>query len=134
MLEELKQGVIRVIHHNAVIMYNPIFPVPKSDGQRKVTDWSKLNDGQKDVHFKMEGPEQLILLAQRGDYATSLDFKSAFNHLIVNEALQLYLRFAFQVTSDAHRAMPLEATHAPGFSTKALSYPVAFIRRHPPNR
>jgi hypothetical protein len=69
--------------------YNPIFSVPRSDGQRKVTVCRKLNDGQKDVPFKMEGPEQLILLAERGDYATSLDYKSAFNYLIVNEALQL---------------------------------------------
>jgi hypothetical protein len=50
--EELKQGVIRVINHKAVMMYNPIFPVPKSDGQRKVTDCRHLNEEQKDIHFK----------------------------------------------------------------------------------
>jgi hypothetical protein len=64
-LEELKQGVIRVIHHNAVMMYNPIVPVRKSGSQRKITDCRHLNSEQKDMYFKMEGPEQLTLDAQK---------------------------------------------------------------------
>jgi hypothetical protein len=129
--EELKQRVIRVINHSAVKMYNPIFPVPKSDGsQRKVTDCRNLNDEQKDILFKMEGPEQVIQMAQRGDFATSLDLSSAFNHLLVSEELQPFLCFSFQGTSYAYRGMPFGAKHAPRLFTKALSYPIAFIRRH----
>jgi hypothetical protein len=78
----------------------------------------------------MRGSEQLILLAERVDYATSLDLKSAFNHRIVSEAFQPLLCFAFQGTLYAYRAMPLGAKYAPRLFTKAFFHLMAFIRRH----
>jgi hypothetical protein len=106
-----------------VKLYNPTFPVPKkgSEEWRKVRDLRILNSYQKDIHFKMEGPEDLIHVARRYDFATSLDLSNAFNHLIVPEDLQPYLYFAFKGTSYAYRCMPFGAKHAPRLFTKALS-------------
>jgi hypothetical protein len=130
--EELDQKLIRIVHHNFVKLYNPSFPVPKkgSDSWRKVLDLRVLNLFQKDIHFKMEGPEDLIQMARKDDYATSLDLKNAFNHLIVHEDLQPYLCFAFRGVSYAYRCMPFGAKHAPRLFTKALSYAIAFIRQN----
>ena len=129
--EELDQRIVVQVHHSAVLLYNPSFVVPKPNGKwRKVLDCRILNFFQKDIHFKMEGPEDIITMAQQNDWATSLDLKNAFNHLRVQKASRPYLAFRFRGKSYMYRAMPFGAKHAPRLFTKALSFAIAFIRRH----
>jgi hypothetical protein len=83
---------------------------------------------QKDIHFKMESPEDIISTAQLNDFAISLDLSSAFNHLIVHPSLRPYLAFAFKGRTYTYQAMPFGAKHAPRLLTKALSHAILFIR------
>ena len=76
----------------------------------------------------MENMEDVIRIALKDDFATSLDLKSAFNHLIVNSELRPYLAFAFRGKSYCYRAMPFGAKHAPRLFTKALSFAIRFAR------
>jgi hypothetical protein len=68
-MAELDQKIIKIVHHNFVKLYNPTFPTPKkgSENWRKVLDLRTLDEYQKDIHFKMEGPEDLIHMARKND-------------------------------------------------------------------
>jgi hypothetical protein len=44
MPEELRQRAVRVINHIAMMMYNHIFIVPRSGGQRKATELLHTNE------------------------------------------------------------------------------------------
>jgi hypothetical protein len=126
--EQINQAIIFQVHHNFVAHYNPSFLVPKGIDWRMVLDCQILNMLLRIIHFKMEGPENLIQLAQENDFATSLDIKSAFNHIPVHPSFQPFLCFSFQNNAYAYRAMPFGVKDAPRLFTKALSYPIAFIR------
>jgi hypothetical protein len=136
--EELAQKIVQKVNHAYVRCYNHSFAVLKpSRGDlsappkyRKVLDARLVNFFQKNIHFKMEGPEDIFALALIGDWATSLDLKSAFNHLIVHKDLRPFLGFAFRGQSYVYRAMPFGTKHAQRLFTKALSFAAAFIRRH----
>jgi hypothetical protein len=129
--EELDQDVIVQVHHSAVRLYNPIFPVPKPGNKwRKILDNTALCNLQKDIHYKMENEENIISMALPNDWATSLDLKSAFNHLLVQEDVRPYLAFSFRGKSYWYRAMPFGAKHAPRLFTKAFSYAIQFIRQN----
>jgi hypothetical protein len=66
----------------------------------------------------------------KGDWTTSLDLKSAFNHMLVNEAFIPYLAFRHRGRYYAHAAMPFGARHSPRVFTRALGYTMAYIRVH----
>jgi hypothetical protein len=127
--EEIAQNIVVQIHHNAVRFYNKTHVVPKKGNKwRKVLNCQIVNSFQKDIHFKMEGPEDIIRMAQRFDWASLIDLKNAFNHLIVHPSLQPFLSFSFRGKSYMYRAMPFGAKHAPRLFTKALSFAIMFIR------
>ena len=129
--KEIQEKIVITFDHSRVRLYNPTFPVPKPNGKwRKVLNNKVLCALQKDIHFKMESPEDIISTAQLNDFATSLDLSNAFNHLIVHPSLRPYLAFAFKGRTYTYRAMPFGAKHAPRLFTKALSYAISFIRRH----
>jgi hypothetical protein len=59
--------------------------VPQKGGKRrKVVDCRMVNGQQVFMHFRMDGPEVVQVIALSGDWATSLDIKSAFNHMRVS--------------------------------------------------
>jgi hypothetical protein len=43
------------------------------------------------IHFRVDGPEVVQQIAQPEDWATSLDIKSAFNHMRVSEEFRPFL-------------------------------------------
>jgi hypothetical protein len=82
------------------------------------------------IHFTMDGPQTVQKLARRGDWATSLDLKSAFNHLRVNESLRPFLCFAYHGQCYAYQAVPFGARHSTRYFTEALGYALKYIRAH----
>jgi hypothetical protein len=81
-LEELRQGVIEEVPRDSLRWCNPTFIVSKKTGEgRKILDCSVLNDFLLDRSFKMEDVRTIIQLAEPGDWATTLDIKSAYLHV-----------------------------------------------------
>jgi ribonuclease HI len=76
----------------------------------------------------MESPELVRSLIQQGDWATSLDVKSAFNHVPVHESLRPYLTFAFKKRFYAYYGMPFGVQHAPKVFTLLMRRAVAAVR------
>jgi hypothetical protein len=112
--EELNEGVVQEVDSSQARWLNPTFLVPKRGNKyRKVLDCRRLNQELRDVHFAMEGVEITRALVRPGDWATSLDFKSAFSHVSVNADLQPYLCFTFLGKTYQYRGMPFGVKHAP---------------------
>jgi hypothetical protein len=62
--------------------------------------------GECHIHFRMEGPGTVQYLMRRGDWLTSIDLKSAFNHIWVSEAMQRFLCFCYKGRSYKYVGMP----------------------------
>jgi ribonuclease HI len=127
--EELEQGVVAEIDPTAVRWANPTFLVPKKNGKfRKILDCRALNEELRDVPFKMEGPSTVRELARPGDWATSLDIHSAFNHIPVHPSLQPYLTFSFRGKTYGYKAMPFGVKHAPRVFTLVMRRAIRAVR------
>jgi ribonuclease HI len=127
--EELRDGVVREVPLTEVKWLNPTFLVPKAGGKwRKILDCRRLNEEMKDRHFKMESAEDVLQIARAGDWATSLDFRAAFNHLTVDSALRPYLCFQFAGRYYQYLAMPFGLKQAPRVFTRLMKRAVAAVR------
>jgi hypothetical protein len=72
---------------------------PGKDGKRKwrlVVNNIGVNAEQVTVHFRMEGAHTVQQVALPGVWSTSIDLKSAFNHLRVHKEMIPFLCFAFE--------------------------------------
>jgi ribonuclease HI len=128
--EELEEGVIVPVPADFAKLRNPTFLVPKKGGKfRKVLDCRLLNMHLRDKTFKMEGVEAARTLVRAGDWATSLDFRSAFNHVPVNRDLQPYLCFDFDRATYAYVGMPFGVKHAPRVFTRLMRCAIQEVRR-----
>jgi hypothetical protein len=128
--EELKEGVIARIPEDQVKWINPTVLVPKKEGKfRKILDCRRFNREIRDRHFRMEGVEDLTRLIEPNDWATSLDFHSAFNHVPVATSFQPYLCFRFQSTTYSYQGMPFGVKHAPRIFTRVMKAAVQEVRR-----
>jgi hypothetical protein len=134
--QEQHLGITMRIPRNQVACLSPVFMVKKktSPGKppeyRKVVDCRKVNSEQVDIHFRMEGPETVQKLMMQNDWLVSLDLKSAFNHLLVSDAMRPFLCFEYDHVCYAYRAMPFGAKHSPRLFTEALGYAITYIRTH----
>jgi ribonuclease HI len=127
--EELDEGVVRKVEGKHALWLNPTFLVPKRGNKwRKVLDCRRLNEELRDVHFAMEGVEVAQALVRQGDWGTSLDFKSAFNHVPVNADLQPYLCFRFLGKTYQYCGMPFGVKHAPRVFTKIMKKAITAVR------
>jgi hypothetical protein len=138
--EELQQEIIVRIEYKEVGCLHPVFCVRKKTVKGEKTEWRKIvdcrpaNAQMETIHFRMDSPETVQQVAQEGDFATSLDLKSAFNHLRVHESLRPFLCFAYKGQCFAYQAVPFGAKHSPRYCTQALGYAVRYIREHWPVR
>jgi hypothetical protein len=126
--EEIEQGIVVEVPNWYPAYTSPVHIVPKKDGWRKVWDGRMVNAEQVDIRFRMEGPETVQCLMQRGDWATSINLKSAFNHVWVSKEMQPFLCFRYGGKSYKYVGMPFGSKHAPRLFTEALGYAVRFIR------
>jgi hypothetical protein len=128
--EGLRTGVIVEVRQEEVKLASASYVVPKAKGGfRQVLDLRLLNCGTKKITFQMEDTIMLMELARKGDFATSLDIKSAFNHIPTDPSALYYLSFFFEGKAYAWRGMPFGARHAPLIFTKVMSVVLKYIRR-----
>ncbi|KAA6359559.1 MAG: hypothetical protein EZS28_044914, partial [Streblomastix strix] len=105
--EELRENIIEQIHPEQARQFNPTFIIPKPhQKRRKILDASALNKEIQTIHFKVNGTDQVRDLIRKGDWATSLDLKSAFHHLIVYPPHRPYLALEAMGKVYQYRAMP----------------------------
>jgi ribonuclease HI len=128
--DELREGIVVEIPEEQAKWINPTFLVPKKrKGEyRKVLDCRELNEEIQDVHFKMEGAETVCQLVKPGDWATSIDVKSAFNHVPVDAELQPYLAFKFGKKTYTYAGMPFGIKHAPRVFTLLMRKTITAVR------
>jgi hypothetical protein len=89
-----------------------------------------VNGQQVFIHFRMDGPEVVQVIAPLGNWATSLDIKSAFNHMRVGPEFRPFLCFEHRGKYYAYNSMPFGCRHSPRVFTKALLHALTYIRTH----
>jgi hypothetical protein len=76
----------------------------------------------------MDGSEVFQQIA--GDWATSLDIKSAFNHMRVSEEFRPFLCFEHRGKYYVYNSMPFGCRHSSRVFMRVLSYTMAYILLH----
>jgi ribonuclease HI len=128
--EGVRTEILQEVDPMAVKLISPSYVVPKAKGGfRQVLDLRKLNMGTVNIRFKMEDSSVLMELARPGDYATSLDIKSAFNHIPTNPSALYFLSFLFDGKTYVWKGMPFGAKHAPLIFTKIMKVVLKYIRQ-----
>ncbi|KAA6394108.1 MAG: putative Transposon Ty3-I Gag-Pol polyprotein [Streblomastix strix] len=128
--KELRENIIEQIHPEQAKWFNPTFVIPKRHQKwRKILDASSLNKEIQTIHFKMNGTDQMRDFIMKGDWATSLDLKSAFHHLIVYPPHRLYLAFEAMGKVYQYRKMPFGTQYSTIFIAQALAMVPKKIRR-----
>jgi hypothetical protein len=128
--EGLRTGILEEVDPERVKLASPSYVVPKAKGGfRQVLDLRHLNKGTMDIPFKMEDTSVLMELARVGDYATSLDIKSAFNHVPTNPSALFFLSFFYDGRAYVWKGMPFGAKHAPLIFTKIMKVVLRYIRQ-----
>jgi ribonuclease HI len=126
----LDEGIVAKVPRSEVAYLNPTFLVPKRGGKfRKILDCRGLNAELRDVHFRMEGVEVAQALMRQGDWATSLDFKSAYSHVPVHRDLRPFLCFEYKGETYQYRGMPFGVKHAPRVFTRLMKRAVTAVRK-----
>ncbi|KAA6360405.1 MAG: putative Transposon Tf2-9 polyprotein, partial [Streblomastix strix] len=124
--EEINQKVIIQVNPHHIKLYSPTFCIPKRDGSyRKILDARNLNTETKRIHFKMISSQDVQFAIQQNDFLTSLDIKSAFNHITVHPSLQPYLGFQVANASYVYIGMPFGLKLAPIVFSKTLQAALA---------
>ncbi|KAA6377574.1 MAG: putative Transposon Ty3-G Gag-Pol polyprotein, partial [Streblomastix strix] len=128
--KELQQGIIKEVSQEEVAFFNPCFLKPKKNTQelRKIMDCTLIDSQIQDIRFKMEDLSTVRQLLQTGDFASTIDIKSAYSHVPVSKNLQPYLSFCFNNKCYSYIAMPFGIKSAPRTFTKILRPVLAYIR------
>ncbi|KAA6385466.1 MAG: hypothetical protein EZS28_019003, partial [Streblomastix strix] len=82
-----------------------------------------------DGEIGMNGTDQVRDLIRKGDWATSLDLKSAFHHLIVYPSHRQHLAFEAMGEVQQNEARLFGTQHSPIFIVQALAMVLTKIRR-----
>jgi hypothetical protein len=129
--DDMNEGIVRQVLHHEVKFLFPVFTVEGKKGKMQtVMNCKMINVEQVYIHFRMDGPEVVQVIALVGDWATSLDLKSAFNHRRVGKALEPFFGFTHQGKYYVYAGMPFGARHSPRIFTRALAYALAYVRVH----
>ncbi|KAA6396445.1 MAG: putative Tyrosine-protein kinase Tec [Streblomastix strix] len=128
--KELQQRIIKEVPEKEVAFFNPCFLRPKKNSKelRKIMDCTVIDQQLQDISFKMEDLQTIKQLLQPGDYAVTIDIKSAYSHIHVDQDLSPYLSFSFNNRCYSYVAMPFGIKSAPRTFTKMLRPVIAHIR------
>ena len=121
--ELLRDRVIeRVKNIQSPGYYNHFFITPKSTpGKwRPILDLKQFNNYMLKERFKMETAESIRASLQQGDWATSLDFTSAYHHIPIHASSRKFLRFAINDQVFQYRALPMGLTSSARIFTKVI--------------
>ena len=111
---QLMDAVELVQNQKSLGFFNLFFLVPKPNNRcRPILDLSNLNQFLKVQKFKMETPEIIRTSLQQGEWVTSLDFKGAYFHVLIQEQSRKYLRFHVQGKTYQFKALPFGLPTAP---------------------
>ena len=119
LLEALHQlmakNAIELVHKKVSLgFFNRLFLVPKPNNKwRPILNLSNLNLFLKTEKFKMETPETIRTSLQKGEWVTSIDFKDAYFHILIQEHSRKYLRFHIQGQTYQFKALPFGLSTAP---------------------
>ena len=94
--------------------YSTFFLVQKkTGGYRPILNLRPLNNFVVRKGFKLDSIRTIKMLLQPGDFTTSLDLKDAYNHILIRESHQRYLRFEFMGNHYQFRALPFGLSSSP---------------------
>ncbi|KAA6371632.1 MAG: hypothetical protein EZS28_032841 [Streblomastix strix] len=125
-----QRNIIEEIYPELAKWFIQTFIIPKPHQKwRKILDLSSLNKVIHTIHFKMNGTDQLTDLIRKGDWATSLDLKSAFHYQIVYLLHKQYLAFETMAKVDQYSAKAFGTKHSSIFFAQALAMVLTKIRR-----
>ena len=123
------RAVDLVLRRSSPGFYGRLFVVPKaSGGWRPVLDLSALNIFLRKIRFRMESPTSVREAIRPGDWATSIDLKDAYFHVMVHRAHRKYLRFAWKDKVYQFRALPFGLSLAPWVFTRVVREVCALVR------
>ena len=109
-----KNAVEPVVNQNSLGFCNRLFLVPKPNNRwRPILDLSTLNTFLNTESFTMETPETIRTSLQVGEWATSIDFKDAYFHILIHSQSRKYMRFHIQGQSYQFKALPFGLSTAP---------------------
>ena len=102
--------------------YNHFFITTKSTpGKwRPILDLKQFNHHMLKERFKMETAESIRESLNIGEWATSLDFTSAYHHIPIHKSSRKYLRFAIDNIVYQYRALPMGLTSSARVFTKVI--------------
>ena len=111
----LDKNAIELVHNQTSRgFFNRLFLVPKPNNKwRPILDLSKLNLFLKVEKFTMETPETIRTSLQQGEWVTSVDFKDAYFHILIQEQSRKYFRFHVQGRTYQFKALPFGLSTAP---------------------
>lgn len=110
--------------------YGRIFVVPKATGGwRPVLDLSPLNRFLQRIHFKMDTASSIRAAIQRDDWATSLDLRDAYFHLLIHPRFRQWLRFTWANRVFQFRALPFGLSLSPWVFTRVTREVAIILRR-----
>ena len=99
--------------------YGRIFVIPKATGGwRPILDLSPLNRFLEIQTFRMETTTSTRDSIHPGDWATSIDLKDAYFHVLVHPRDRKWLRFVWKDSIFQFRALPFGLASAPWVFTK----------------
>ncbi|KAA6403167.1 MAG: hypothetical protein EZS28_001293 [Streblomastix strix] len=128
--EELRKNIKEQMHPEQAKWFNKISKILMlHEKWREILDANSLNKEIQKTPIKMNGTNQVRDLIRKGDWATSLDLKSAFHHLIIYPPHRPYLAFEAIRKVYQYRAMLFETQHSPMFFAQALAVVLTKIRR-----
>ena len=117
----LEKGATEEVLSETPGFYGRIFVVPKSSGGwRPVLDLSTLNLFLENISFRMESPSSIRDSIHRGDWATSIDLKDAYFHILIHKSDRKFLRFVWKGRIFQFVALPFGLAPAPWVFTKIV--------------
>ncbi|KAA6356079.1 MAG: hypothetical protein EZS28_048394 [Streblomastix strix] len=117
---EFSSGVVKEMDN--VQVYNPIFLLPRQDGQlRKILDCRKINLLSQPAHFKIDGTQELRQILQESDHAMIMDTKNSFHHMHGSPYLRPFLEFQFKNKSYTYLGLPFVTTQTDNSGDHLLS-------------
>jgi hypothetical protein len=108
-----------------------LFPVPK----RQSSEYRWCHDGRYVNHsvqlhrVRLESIETVRMLLRRGDFLTSIDLKSAYQHLQLHPQHRKYFGFTALQRRWRFRSMPFGLSSAPWAFTRVMRSVMAYARR-----
>ena len=69
----------------------------------------------------METPEGIRCCLEEGDFATSIDYKDAYFHILIHERFRKYLRFVFDGICYSLRVLPQGMNISPRVFTRVIT-------------